>query len=157
MNCACKRYLWWLLPLIPFIADRISKAYVLKYLTHPLQLFSGLNFAITWNTGVSWSMLQTHDRSGFWLLFILLSILLGALTGYTQLRIKNGLCVLGEMLAIGGALSNLVDRFTYGAVLDFIDVYAAGYHFPTFNIADSCIFVGVCIMFVQQWRTPRDH
>jgi signal peptidase II len=157
MNCSCKRYFWWLLPLIPFIADRVSKAYVFEYLTHPLQLFPGLNIAITWNTGVSWSMLQTHSNFSFWLLLILLSILISTLIGYAQLRIKNGFFVLGEMLAIGGALSNLVDRFTYGAVLDFIDIYAAGYHFPTFNIADSCIFVGVCIMFIQQWRTPRDH
>ena len=102
-------------------------------------------------------MLQTHDRSGFWVLVILLSILICALIGYAQWRIKNGFFVLGEMIAIGGALANLVDRFMYGAVLDFIDVYIATYHFPTFNIADSCIFIGVCIMFVQQWRTSRDH
>ncbi|MFA5306339.1 MAG: signal peptidase II [Candidatus Babeliales bacterium] len=157
MNYSYKRSLWWIIPCIPLMADRLSKMMVLEHLTNPIQLFPGFNFAITWNTGVSWSMLQTHNRSGFWLLVILLSVLISALIGYAQWRIKKGFCALGEMLAIGGALSNLVDRFLYGAVLDFIDVYAASYHFPTFNIADSCIFIGVCIIFIQQWRASHDR
>jgi signal peptidase II len=46
---------------------------------------------------------------------------------------------------IGGALGNLVDRVLYGEVIDFLDFYWSRYHWPAFNLADSCITVGVLI------------
>jgi signal peptidase II len=44
---------------------------------------------------------------------------------------------------MGGAAGNLIDRIRFGAVIDFIDVYWNGYHWPAFNVADSAITVGV--------------
>ncbi len=46
---------------------------------------------------------------------------------------------------LGGAGGNLIDRFAYGEVIDFLDFYWRGYHWPAFNVADSFISVGVCI------------
>ena len=46
---------------------------------------------------------------------------------------------------LGGAIGNLIDRFAYGEVIDFLDFYWANYHWPAFNIADSFITVGVTI------------
>ncbi len=48
-------------------------------------------------------------------------------------------------LILGGAVGNLIDRIIYGEVIDFLDVYWSDYHWPAFNIADSCITVGVII------------
>jgi len=48
----------------------------------------------------------------------------------------------GLAMILGGALSNLADRIRFGRVVDFIDVYARGYHWPSFNLADSAIVVG---------------
>ena len=46
---------------------------------------------------------------------------------------------------LGGAIGNLIDRFAYGEVIDFLDFYWANYHWPAFNVADSFITIGVTI------------
>lgn len=55
----------------------------------------------------------------------------------------------GMALILGGALSNLVDRIRLGRVVDFLDVYYRGYHWPTFNLADSAIVVGAGFLILQ--------
>ena len=50
------------------------------------------------------------------------------------------------LLVIGGALSNVIDRLIYGAVVDFIDIHAFGWHWPAFNIADMAIFFGTAVL-----------
>ena len=52
-------------------------------------------------------------------------------------------------LVIGGALGNVVDRFKYGAVADFIDIHWGDYHWPAFNLADAAISVGVVILLID--------
>ncbi|HIJ33827.1 MAG TPA: signal peptidase II, partial [Gammaproteobacteria bacterium] len=49
-------------------------------------------------------------------------------------------------LIIGGAVGNLIDRVQYGYVIDFLDFHAMGWHWPTFNIADSAIAIGAMIL-----------
>jgi signal peptidase II len=49
---------------------------------------------------------------------------------------------------IGGAVGNLYDRFTYGWVVDFLDFYVGRWHWPAFNVADSCISVGVAVLLL---------
>jgi signal peptidase II len=61
---------------------------------------------------------------------------------------------------IGGALGNLIDRWTRGFVVDFIDWHWKDvYHWPTFNIADSAIFVSVCVLsaYLIFWAKPHDE
>ena len=58
------------------------------------------------------------------------------------------------VLIVGGALGNIIDRFLYGQVVDFIDWYYGSYHWPAFNIADSAICVGVTILI---FRKPADQ
>ena len=50
---------------------------------------------------------------------------------------------------LGGAFGNIIDRFFYDAVIDFLDVYIGSYHWPAFNIADSAISVGVCFLLLR--------
>lgn len=58
------------------------------------------------------------------------------------------------ILIFGGGLGNLVDRVAYGEVIDFVDVYYGSYHWPAFNLADSCISVGVALLAVDIFRDP---
>jgi signal peptidase II len=53
---------------------------------------------------------------------------------------------------VGGALGNLWDRFNYGHVIDFIQVYVSHYSWPVFNIADSAICVGAVMLFIDALR-----
>jgi signal peptidase II len=58
-------------------------------------------------------------------------------------------------LIIGGAVGNLVDRLSLGYVIDFIDVHAAGWHWPAFNIADSAITIGAVLLLWDAFRPGR--
>ncbi|MFA6263613.1 MAG: signal peptidase II [Candidatus Babeliales bacterium] len=146
-------YLMWLIPLIPLIADRITKMLVLAYLVIPKAPCYGLNLLRTWNSGISWSMLRTIEP---WRLITLQSLLIIALVVYVALQMRKGSMVVGELLLIGGAFSNIVDRLMYGAVLDFIELYIGPYHWPVFNIADIFIVGGVGIMLIKNWRERHD-
>ena len=59
------------------------------------------------------------------------------------------------MLILGGAAGNVIDRLVYGYVIDFIDVFYGSWHWPTFNIADSAISVGVFLLLVDAFREHR--
>ena len=53
---------------------------------------------------------------------------------------------------LGGALGNIIDRLRLGYVVDFLDAYVKSQHWPTFNVADSCITIGVLLLAVSLWR-----
>lgn len=55
-------------------------------------------------------------------------------------------------LILGGAVGNLLDRIAHGAVTDFVDVFVGTYHWHTFNVADSAISVGICLMLLDVLR-----
>ena len=56
---------------------------------------------------------------------------------------------------LGGAVGNLLDRLRYGEVIDFLDFYVNGYHWPAFNVADSAITVGV-VFLIFHFATEKD-
>ncbi len=58
-------------------------------------------------------------------------------------------------LVIGGAIGNVVDRIRFGAVIDFLDFHASGYHWPAFNLADSAIFIGVVLLLIETIIEPK--
>jgi len=58
-------------------------------------------------------------------------------------------------LVLGGAAGNLLDRLRWGEVVDFLDVWFGMYHYPTFNVADSAITVGVGLLLWGLWRTKE--
>ncbi len=62
---------------------------------------------------------------------------------------------LGLALIMGGALGNLVDRVRLGYVIDFVDAFWGAYHWPAFNVADSCISIGVVLLILDMLRAPR--
>lgn len=58
-------------------------------------------------------------------------------------------------LVLAGAAGNLYDRFAYGYVVDFLDVYLGAHHWPAFNVADSSISVGAVLLLAESLRKPR--
>lgn len=136
-----------------FGADRITKWWALTTLsTTPWNVCYGFNLLISWNRGVSWSMFATDGALGFWLLTaIIMAMVLGCAI-YTLYRILNHLPALAEIVVLAGALSNVIDRLWFGAVLDFIELYVGTWHWPVFNIADSMILLGVAGIFYRMWR-----
>ena len=62
----------------------------------------------------------------------------------------------GLHLILGGAIGNLFDRFRFGYVIDFLDVYAGSHHWPAFNVADSAICVGIALLFLDMRKKPEE-
>jgi signal peptidase II len=60
----------------------------------------------------------------------------------------HGFIKAAAILVISGATGNLIDRIVFKHVTDFIDVFSGNHHFPSFNVADSCISVGGFCLFV---------
>ena len=61
----------------------------------------------------------------------------------------------GLHLILGGAIGNLLDRFRFGYVVDFLDVYVGRHHWPAFNVADSAICIGIALLFFDMRKKPE--
>ena len=57
----------------------------------------------------------------------------------------------GLILLFSGAIGNLIDRILYQEVIDFLDFYYKNFHWPAFNVADSCITLGVALVLADQF------
>ncbi|MGO8757277.1 MAG: signal peptidase II [Terracidiphilus sp.] len=66
-------------------------------------------------------------------------------------RLGNRITLVTVALALilGGALGNVHDRIAYGSVIDFIEVHIFSYHWPDFNVADSSVVTGACLLFLD--------
>ncbi len=118
-------------------------------------------FTFAQNPGGAWSFLRGWPdgvrRPFFLFVSASASVLLVAV--YRRLHATQRSLAVGLALALGGALGNLVDRMRYGWVIDFIDVYVPwggrDRHWPTFNVADIAIVVGVVLMVREAARAAR--
>jgi signal peptidase II len=133
--------------------DRFTKAWALKVLSLGLQSpTSFLNLVLTWNKGVSWGLFSTNNEWGARLLTFVICMVMFGFAWHTVRRTCYFQVVWCEGLVLGGAISNLIDRFLHGAVIDFIELHAFGYSFPVFNIADAAICLGVAGMLIRGWQ-----
>jgi signal peptidase II len=137
-----------------FILDRLSKVLVEVYL--PLHqswtIIPGFfDLAHTRNTGVAFGFLANSDSPWVpWVLTLISSLALVAILAFALRNSqKNWKLQLGLMLVLGGAAGNLYDRLRYGYVIDFIEVYYSSYHWPTFNVADSSISIGIGLLLLE--------
>ena len=104
------------------------------------------NIVLVYNTGAAFSFLS--DAAG-WQRYVLIAIAIAAaalIAGLLAQSTARGLYRWALVLILGGALGNLWDRITMGEVVDFLDFYVAGWHWPAFNAADMGITVGAIIL-----------
>jgi signal peptidase II len=112
------------------------------------EVFFGLDLTNTRNTGVAFGALE----GGGAVVAILIGLSLALLLGYFAIHRESPWLWLPVGLLLGGALGNLADRARIGAVIDFIDPVA----WPAFNVADSCIVIGVlALLYVVEGRERR--
>jgi signal peptidase II len=115
-----------------------------------------LNFVHVRNTGVAFGMFPAHgDLRGTLMLASLGLLALSFVAWYFWTAPRSDRTLLCSLaLVMGGAVGNLIDRLANGGVTDFIDFNFRGYHWHTFNIADSAITIGISLMILGALRGP---
>lgn len=115
-----------------------------------------LDFILVFNTGISYGLFSGGGDFQKWIL-ISLSILIII---FLLSLIRNESTILSKLsisFIIGGALGNVLDRFTYGAVVDFISLHAKGFSWYIFNIADMFIVLGVILFILSQFILSKKN
>lgn len=145
--------------LVAFVLDQASKMLVFSFLANSRPVFEltpFFNLVMAWNTGVSFSMFDNLGGAGVYVLSAFSLIVVGFLLYWLRDE-KSVLIQMALGMIIGGAIGNVADRVRMGAVFDFLDIHAFGYHWPAFNLADSFICVGAALVicnglfFNKEW------
>jgi signal peptidase II len=138
--------------LVVLALDQASKSwllYGLKMQAHDrIAITRFLDFYLLWNQGISFSLFQQGTPAGRWAL-LGLTMTATVLLSVWLWRSKSRIVSAGLGAIVGGALGNGYDRFTYDAVVDFIDFHAFGYHPFVFNVADTAITLGVILLLAE--------
>jgi len=143
-----------LLSLLVLVADQWSKWFVERQLPlhQPQEIIPGfLNFTHVQNTGVAFGMFAANGNGRGTLILTILGLVALVVVGvyFWRTSIHDRLMLTSLALILGGAVGNLLDRVAAGSVTDFIDAYVGTYHWHTFNVADSAITIGICLMAVE--------
>ena len=139
---------WLALAGVLVVLDPLSKLAVLQWLApgRVVEVTPFFNFVLVYNPGAAFSFLAQAPgwQRG---LFIAIALVASAWIVFLLRRHwRETLFSFALALILGGAVGNLIDRVVYGAVVDFLDFHAAGWHWPAFNVADSAITVGAVLL-----------
>lgn len=156
------RWFMLVLAVLVIVADRLTKMWVIAHIQtgHAITVIPKV-FRITHvlNTGAAFSMFE-GSRSP--------ELVRNALIGFSIIAViavlialwKTGrqisLMSVSLALILGGALGNLYDRIRFAYVVDFLEIHIVHYHWPDFNVADSCIVVGACLLLLELLRPQKE-
>jgi signal peptidase II len=143
------------LALAIIVADQAVKYWIL----HVLRLQEGETLAVigpihltgVWNPGVSFGFLQAQHDLVRWMLAGF-SIIVAVMLSLWVRTTERPLFAFSVGLVIGGAVGNVIDRIRFGAVADFVDISRMIYFPWIFNVADSAITIGICLLLVDMLR-----
>jgi signal peptidase II len=155
----------WLMLLIAAVAvalDRWSKLWIVAHIKTGAAIVVWPHvFRLTHvlNTGAAFSMFEGSTSQ---------SLVRACLIGFSIVAVIVVLGLIWKMgrtlsptsfalaLILGGAIGNLYDRWRYQYVVDFLEVHIVHYHWPDFNVADSCIVVGACLLLLEMLK-PQEN
>ncbi|MBY9076986.1 signal peptidase II [Paenibacillus sp. HN-1] len=147
--------IYYLIALIMFLLDQGTKYLISTRLAIGEQIpVIGNFFVITShrNLGAAFSILQNQR----WFLVVVTIVVLAGIVWYIN-KLKNTRRLLSTALALvlGGAFGNFIDRLLTGKVVDFLMFNFGSYTFPIFNVADSCIVIGVALIILDSLLDMR--
>ncbi len=163
MSFSAPRKLPWLLLISVFVivADRVTKTVVASHvpLGEGTTVIPGFLRITHWlNEGAAFSLFADSASPNMvrWGLITFSAVAaIAVLIALIRLGSRITLTTTALALVLGGALGNLHDRVVYGSVVDFIEVHIFGYHWPDFNVADSCIVVGACLLLLDSLLSSK--
>lgn len=141
-----------------FILDRLTKFLIQEHFSawDSLSIIPGFfNIVHTENPGIAFGMFAEANHY-WWRNAILIGVSVVVLIVVSVILLRpgsdlGGLLRTGLSLVMGGALGNLYDRVVHGTVTDFVELHAGPYYFPAFNVADSAITIGACLLLLDMW------
>jgi signal peptidase II len=138
--------------LVVLAVDQTSKWWILYRLELPdigqLVVLPVLNFTMVWNRGVTFGLLNGF---GGWSYLVLAGVAFGVVValGMWLRRAESPVVAAALGAIVGGALSNVLDRLRYGAVVDFIQAHLGAWSWYVFNLADAAIVCGVATLLLD--------
>lgn len=148
---------WLSLAAVVVVLDQLTK-YVVRItfgLHESIEVTPFFNLVFVFNRGAAFSFLSDADgwQRGF---FITLALAASVWIVWLLRRHSDQvLFCLALSLILGGAIGNVIDRVVYGAVIDFLDFHAFGYHWPVFNVADTGISCGALLLVWEALTAKR--
>lgn len=149
---------------LTLFVDQVTKWQALTHLQLgiPEPVLPFLNWLLLFNPGAAFSFLAQGTGWQRWFFTILGLLACGYIVWLLRKNQYDKLLCRALSLILGGALGNVLDRLMFGAVVDFIDVHYANWHWPAFNIADSAICIGAMLIIYSELRkafgkSPQSH
>ncbi len=131
------------------ILDQFTKALVINFfnLYDSVALLPMINLTFVVNYGFAFGLFNNPSLNQILVSLVIFAIIIYFL--YLLIKTQDKIFQLTLTLILAGALGNFIDRIFRGFVIDFIDIYIGKYHWPAFNIADSCITVGFLVLMIN--------
>lgn len=147
------RFLW--VSLVALLADQVSKLWILATFQEyeVLYIWPMFNLTLVYNTGAAFSFLA--DAGGWQhYLFVGVALVMSVVLfiWLKRLQAHEVVAAWGISLVLGGAVGNLIDRMAYGKVVDFLQWHWEDWYWPSFNIADAAITLGVVFLLIDSFR-----
>jgi len=145
---------WLALAAFLVAADQLAKFAAVHFLAvnKAVAVTPFFNLVLVYNSGAAFSILS--DAAGWQrALFIAIALIASVWIVYLLRKYPHQrLFALALSLVLAGAVGNVIDRILIGAVIDFLDFHALGYHWPAFNVADSAITCGAALLIWDALR-----
>lgn len=124
--------------------DQITKYLVMSFISNndSVEIFPFLHIVNIQNTGAAFGMFKDLHNN----VFIGISVV--AVIFIIWLIVKGAYSQIGLSLLLGGAIGNLIDRVRLEKVVDFIDISVGKFSWPAFNVADSCLTIGIALILL---------
>ncbi len=156
-----RRPILFLISALVILADRLSKTAIVHRIRpgYTIPVIPGVfRLSHVLNTGAAFSLMENWPPNAVRLGLIGFSVFAAVIVFILLWRSGRALSLTSVALALilGGALGNLYDRIRFHHVVDFLAVTIYHYHWPDFNVADSCIVVGACLLLLEIFR-PQPH
>ena len=154
---------WAWLSALVIVLDQVTKVAADAWLTYhdPVPVLPFFNLLLSYNSGAAFSFLSDAGGWQRWF-FVVLALGVSVVIAVWMYRLppNQRWTAMALGLVLGGAIGNVIDRLLYGHVVDFLDFYVGQWHWPTFNVADSAITIGVAILIIDglfgNGRAARD-
>ena len=144
------KLLW--LSLLVVVLDQLSKYWVMTSFEEyeVLRVWPVFNLTLVYNTGAAFSFLSDAGGWQRWF-FVTIGVLVSAamVVWLSRLDVRERLTAYGLALVVGGAIGNLIDRILLGKVVDFLQWHWQDWYWPSFNLADSAITLGVVLLLID--------